>query len=325
MRQDAIELLGESLIKEEAALALDILGFSTRYNAPLGWHYLLDFIWVLRELKNEKNLTILDAGAGSGLLQYILAEYGNHVISADMNKKRTIHPLGERLFHTTSYETAHHIRHHYFTAGGNHCIEKTSYVFDRFLSTSPKGLLKAVKKRLSLHAKSLRERHLRSKTLLDSFIKIDKSTPKFNLIFYNTDLRCLDRIEENSIDAVVSISAIEHNTPEEVVFVLAELNRVLKPDGKMLLTVSANHPSSIYHDPSHSWTLNEPDLVKVYGLREGYRSNFNSYTRIQKDFKNSSYLNRWLSHRYFSSSKNGMPNGIWNPCYLPVGLKIYGK
>ena len=60
-------------------------------NRPNGWHYKLDIIWILNELKKSgihPGSTILDAGAGQGVLQYLLAAKGYKVISFDYSKKK---------------------------------------------------------------------------------------------------------------------------------------------------------------------------------------------------------------------------------------------
>ena len=44
-------------------------------NRPNGWHYDLDHIWILDELEKSgitKGSTIIDAGAGQGIMQYIV-------------------------------------------------------------------------------------------------------------------------------------------------------------------------------------------------------------------------------------------------------------
>jgi len=89
----------------------------------------------------------------------------------------------------------------------------------------------------------------------------------------------------------------------------------------MLLTVSASHPESSFHEPSHSWLLNEPDLAKLYRLAPDYTSNFNRFDEIFESLKNSRYLRRWLGHSYYAGDKNGMPLGQWNPCYVPLGIR----
>ena len=109
---DRIELLGEELIEQNPALAMDVLGQSSRLALPLGWHYLLDLVWILKELGEQKNLTILELGAGTGLLQFILADLGHHVISADM-RDRELPPHLQSMYRVESMGSADQIEHKY--------------------------------------------------------------------------------------------------------------------------------------------------------------------------------------------------------------------
>ena len=59
------------------------------------------------------------------------------------------------------------------------------------------------------------------------------------VLVYNQDLKNLADIPDSSLDAVVAVSALEHNTPEGLQQVVAELMRVLKPGGKLIATLSA--------------------------------------------------------------------------------------
>ncbi len=50
---------------------------------------------------------------------------------------------------------------------------------------------------------------------------------------------------DNSIDAIVSISALEHNPPEELPAVVKELMRVLKPGSPLVATLTASADQDI--------------------------------------------------------------------------------
>jgi 2-polyprenyl-3-methyl-5-hydroxy-6-metoxy-1,4-benzoquinol methylase len=81
---DRIELLSENLIGKHPLGALEVLGYSSRLGIPLGWHYLWDLIWILKRLDAPPGSTIPEAGAGNGILQFLLAERGYRVINVDM-------------------------------------------------------------------------------------------------------------------------------------------------------------------------------------------------------------------------------------------------
>ena len=81
--KDEIHFFSETIIDEHPELAMEVLGFAAKFGIALGWHYLLDLTWVLSKLQSLPPLCILDAGAGGGLLQFILATHGHKIISAD--------------------------------------------------------------------------------------------------------------------------------------------------------------------------------------------------------------------------------------------------
>jgi len=66
--------------------------------------------------------------------------------------------------------------------------------------------------------------------------------------------------------------------------------------------------------------LNEIGLVETYGIAKGYESNFDNFQSINDSIINSKYLRRWLASFYYQGGNNGMPWGVWNPQYQPVGI-----
>lgn len=259
MNKDTIELLGEDYIQENKDIALDILGYASKFCIGLGWHYVLDLIWITKNLNSEDKI-ILDAGGGAGLLQFILSLSGKKVISADVGNRDRV-------------------------------IKKFENVFD----------ISYIEKWPNETANS------------------QKSKPTISLI--NADLKNLEMIEDNSVDAVVSVSAIEHNSPEDVKKIIKELSRVLKNDKKMLITVSA-YKDNYYHTQSNSWVLNEQGLIDAYDLKNP-ESNFkDDYKKIAEGIDNSTFLKKWLWINYYqdSASKAIAPGNDWAPSYYPVGI-----
>ena len=89
MKQDEalaekIELLSLDLfdtLSEEISI---VEKFKKHFDASMGWHYYLDLAWIIKGIRAlPKGALLLDAGAGSGLLQFILSELGYNIISAD--------------------------------------------------------------------------------------------------------------------------------------------------------------------------------------------------------------------------------------------------
>jgi len=274
---DKIELLSESLIDDNKDLALDVLGYLSKFGCGLGWHYLLDLIWILRELELPVGSTILDAGAGTGVLQYILALRGYNVISADVNKRNSP-PFLEKIINVRMVSTGAELDHPFLEWHG---LNQSGDVTTE---------------------------------------KIEGADPQLpEIAFYHADLKDLSLLEDNCIDAVVSLSALEHNDLDSLEQILKELNRVLVPNGSMHITVSAAE-KSFFHESSHSWILDEEDIIKHYELVKIAESNFSEFKSIFAGIKSSERLSSWLSYAYYRSDKNGMPWGKWNPAYQPVGI-----
>ncbi|MCP4157730.1 MAG: class I SAM-dependent methyltransferase, partial [bacterium] len=194
--KDKIELFSEKLIDENKDLALEVLGYAQKFGKSQGWHYVLDMIWVLKELENKKGGTILAAGAGLGLLQFILAARGYRMVSVDVNQRKK--PVFiENIYHVQYMGTEADITHPFLEW---HQLKREGGKATQNEAENPSGLP--------------------------------------TIIFYHADLHNMELLKDNSIDAVVSISALEHNPPEKLEGVVSELGRVLKHNGKMYLTVS---------------------------------------------------------------------------------------
>jgi SAM-dependent methyltransferase len=140
------------------------------------------------------------------------------------------------------------------------------------------------------------------------------------VFLYNQDLGNMPDIQNDSVDAIVSISALEHNAPEDLVRTVAELSRVLKPGGKLIATLAAAKTTDWFHEPSKGWCYTERSLRKYFGDLSICSSNYATFDTLMTAMRNCSELKENLADFYFKSGDNGMPWGIWDPKYLPVGV-----
>ena len=284
---DAITLLDLDLMKDpETAEVVYTEKYNLRKN--LGWHYPLDLIWILQNLRDiPLGSVILDAGAGDGLLQYILARKGYKVISADF-VHRPPRPSfrSSSISHGQSYDDAY-IGH----------LEK-NYGADRN-GTSAEQVI------------SCKEDFL-------SYLMARND----DIVFYRTDLGSMPLIPDNFFDAVVSVSAFEHNSKNGLGAVIAEVTRVLKNGSPLLVTTSATNGQDWYHEPSKGWCFGEQSLRDLFDIRTGYSTNFKEYDYILSCLSRpGNELQIQLAPFYFKSDSNGMPWGEWLPQYLPVGVR----
>lgn len=284
---DAITLLDLDLLKD---METSEVVYTEKYNfrKSLGWHYPLDLIWILQNLRDiPLDSVILDAGAGDGLLQYILATRGYKVISADFVQRQPRPNFkSSSISHGQSYDDAY-IGH----------LEK-NYGADRNGVSAEEVL-------------SSRE------DFLNYFMARND-----DIVFYRTDLRSMPLIPDNFFDAVVSVSAFEHNSKDGVVAAIAEVSRVLKNGSPLLVTTSATNGHDWYHEPSKGWCFGEQSLRDLFNIRAGRSSNFKEYDDIMSRLSEpGNELQIQLAPFYFKSSSNGMPWGEWLPQYLPVGVR----
>ncbi len=80
---EKIELLPVELLDQNRSLVVELKKLASSLGLDFGWHYLLDLTWTISQLGSIENRRILDAGAGTGILQWYLAEHGAQVVSVD--------------------------------------------------------------------------------------------------------------------------------------------------------------------------------------------------------------------------------------------------
>ena len=136
--------------------------------------------------------------------------------------------------------------------------------------------------------------------------------------WFRANLCNIPEVLDNTFDAIVSLSAVEHIPYESLQAALTEIKRVLKPDARWAVTTSGTEKDETwFHEPSQGNCFSSTDLEKIFGARpEGEQ---NPHEILQK-YQNCGYLKENLAKFYFKSGKYGMPWGIWDPKYLPVGI-----
>jgi ubiquinone/menaquinone biosynthesis C-methylase UbiE len=107
----------------------------------------------------------------------------------------------------------------------------------------------------------------------DSIAKAKKNYQKDNLQFQVANALSLP-FKDNSFDSVVSLETIEHFNVSDQKLYIAELKRVLKPEGKLWLS-TPNAEASKHRNPWHLKELN------FFELQELLKENFKNY-RILK-------------------------------------------
>ena len=291
--EDRLEILSVDLLKDEAELVDSFRERARGLGIQLGWHYDLDLAWIGSQLGDPSGLKVLDAGAGTGVLQWWLADKGADVVSAD------------RLYRA---DLSGRFRLAYRVDGLRQ---------DDLLPTR-----KLISYRISQADQSVGFRlkgglRATATTVLEPF----RYKSPGHVTLYRQALDNLADIIDESFDVVVSVSALEHNNLENLPKVVAELLRVLKQDGLLLVTLPAARDEDWYHEPSRGWCLTEDSLRSFFALSPDIESNFSEYDSLFHKIQESSTLRRRLAPMFYQSGDNGMPWGIWDPQYQPLGVR----
>ena len=289
-----IEILSTKLLDGQRPIVEKLKRLARSLGLEFGWHYLLDLTWIISNLGDVRGMQIMDAGAGTGLMQWYLAQEGAQVISVDRLDRAAL-PLRFRM------------RYHVQGLRPQDLIPSRQVFINSFRNN--RNSRSAAK--FSIQARDLM-------LALVSGAPLQRGVG--SVAFYHQDLGNLVDIPDNSLDAVVAVSALEHNTPQGLEMVVAELMRVLRPGGRLLASLCAARDEDIWHAPSSGWCYTDHSLRRLFCLPVETPSNYDQYDRLLTDLRNCAELRDNLARFYFQSENNGMPLGKWDPQYQPVGV-----
>lgn len=287
--RDTIEILPVSLLESEKSTVDELITLADELKLEFGWHYLLDLSWIIQHLDNINGQKMIDAGAGTGVMQWYLAKNGSTVFSIDRVSRSNLAPRFRRRFNVEGLRDSDF--NNGFVAGQNSLKSRMSNLVD------------TVKYEIKILTHSL-----------------DRAGKTGKVIIYNQDLADLTDIPDCSIDTIVAVSSLEHNSPDELGHVVAELLRVLKPGGALLATLGAAKEEDWFHEPSHGWCYSEATLRRIFEIPRDVQSNYDQYDRLFESLQENKQLKDNLASFYFRSGDNGMPWGEWDPKYQPVGV-----
>lgn len=316
---ERIEILSIELFNSHREQIGMVEQFQERFKPTLGWHYYLDLAWILKEITYSlpRGALILDAGAGCGILQFMLAELGYNVISADFVGRKfpknilhryetVIHALNCQEYSLDNRYTRHLTS--VYGAGGNGIVSKIRRLLTVIKHRDPIQKIESLR---FVPASPTQSRPFQGDVVKNCG----------RIFLYRCDIKTMPLLPDCFVDAVVSLSALEHNNHESFASSLDELLRVTKPCGKLVLTVSASQTDDWFHEPSKGWCYSDTTLKRLCRLSEDVPNNY-----VQKDAlfcqlqRDGNELHKRLDPFYFQSGDNGMPWGKWEPTYQPVGI-----
>jgi SAM-dependent methyltransferase len=285
---DQIEILSVSLLDQHRPTVRALKRLASSLGLEFGWHYLLDLSWIIANLGQVKGQRILDAGAGTGILQWYLAEQGAEVVSVDRLSRSRLPLRFRNRFHVRGLRP-------------QDLLPASQLLRDSFSETGKKPA------RIGSQARDLAG-------------LADPRRAAGQVVIYNQQLNELSDLADGSIDMVVAVSALEHNPPAELPGVVAELLRVLKPGGAILGTLCAAGGDDWFHAASQGWCYSEASLRQIFDLSPDALSNYDGHDDLLEKLRGCAELRDNLASFYYRSGDNGMPWGRWNPEYQPVGV-----
>jgi SAM-dependent methyltransferase len=287
---DRIEILSVDLLKERAHLVASLEKLRRSLVLSRGWHYPLDWTWIVGKVPEGQDVRLLDAGAGIGLLQWYFAQQGCQVASVDRDSRAALPFHLVRKFRVT----------------GHRQIELASL----------RELLNPFSGRVPQVA--------RAKWFVKSFLGTARSATRAeaegSVRLFTADLGRLSMFEDGSFDAIYSVSALEHNPAAELAQIVGELIRLLKPHGVLVATLAAARDHDWCHTPSTTWCYSERTLREAFDLGPSCPSNFDEFDTLLDSLRECDQLRQSLPFYYYRSGRNGMPWGRWDPRYQPVGV-----
>lgn len=290
-----IEILPVSLLEMGRGLVGEFRRTACRFNLRMGWHYPLDLSWAAMQLDvldARPGMRVLEAGAGYGIMQWWLAGRGVDVVSADRIDRRALPLRFRRLCRVRGLREGD--------------LKSPALTPRDFVPSRSPGCEEPYLSRLfGLLGLALTPR-----------IPEDCGT----VFIYNGSLESMPDVPDESVDAVVSISALEHNTFDGLRECVAELMRVLKPGGRLVATLGAAKDEDWLHEPSKGWCYTDSTLRRLFDLPPDTPSNYDRYDELLEALQNCAELRDKLDPVYSRSGEGGMPWGIWEPRYPPVGV-----
>ena len=317
---NSFQLLGPELLKDTGKLK-EIDHWLNVMDRPQGWHYDLDIIWLLQELEKagiKKGDTVMDAGAGLGVTQFILAALGYNVISLDFSQ-RVLPVLAEGIFdiHAAEKDTLNY-KHDYmgFVDYGTGVVASAqkpgffSKVINAFFKKGPGNIVSILKN----NARKQNNKQCHAEELTADHSKF--GTIKFvRAAFHDIPLA------DMSVDALVSVSAIEHADKKLMKENIAEMKRVVKTGGPLLITTSAAASSEdSFHEKTKGLCFSENSLIQMSSATTPQEFN---YTKIEQALLETK---EWVSRidayyaedpasEFYKKKMKKLP-------YLAVGVKI---
>ena len=321
LSKNNIEFLTPDLLNDLEKLS-EIDYWLSVMNRPQGWHYDMDIIWLLNELDNagiKQGATILDAGAGMGITQFILASRGYNILSLDFSP-RSKPPLAKGIFDIKIFDQKKLDYQHDYIGfvdyDNNKEVRRENFINILFSKTYKlKGF--SLSNFYYLAKQKIQERH---RLKINKHEKMNDHTNFGSIRFIRAAFHSLP-IKDQEVDALVSVSAIEHADPKLMNKNINEMKRVVKRGNPLLITTSGTAENEDwFHEKTKGWCFSQKTLSKMIdaNLEISYGPEYAEKSILDSD------LWRKRIDPYYANDKESAfyQHKVKSLPYLPVGIKI---
>ena len=317
-----IELLTMELLDDEVKLE-KIDHWLRVMNRPQGWHYDMDIIWLLKGLEDagiNRGATILDAGAGMGVTQFILAASGYNVISLDFTP-RAFPNMARGIFDIKIEEQDNlDYKHNYMSyikyGDGQYIKEKSNPI-----KVCKKAFLALIKGPGYVMSRlNVQFRKIRNKCYFNVLEKTNDHSDFGNIRFIRAPFHKIP-LKDQEVDALVSVSAIEHADKKLMENNILEMKRVVKKDLPLFITTSAtSEKEDIFLDEYQTWCFTENSINNFTG---GITESIFDYNMAERNILDSELWRKRIDPYYADNpSSIFFKRKVKHLPYLPVGIKI---
>ena len=275
-----------------------------------GWHYDLDMSWLLKKIESlnlKKGSTILDAGAGQGIMQYILASRGFNIVSLDFSKRKIPNILKKKFNIVLHDQESLDYKHSY----------------QEFIQFEPDNIFKLDRIKKLFYPQHVFYKIKRNflSLLADKKYKNNSSFDFGSIEFVRASFHDIP-FDNNYFDAVISTSAIEHSDFNLLDQNINELTRVAKKSGGVFITTSGTNKSAdIYDDETGGWCFCSKTISKYASNSE---EEYSKYQTIDNNIIESDIIRSRIDSYYFLNKNSPFyKNKIKNIPYCPIGISLF--
>lgn len=287
----------------------EIRYWSMVLNRPNGWHYDLDIIWILNKLNEYKIKPgdwILDAGAGQGLLQFFLASKGYNIISYDYSERKILY-RAKNIFNISYKNDQSNYKHEYMShikyAPENKNINDLIAYFN---NCGLKLFLKNIFRWFRGYFYFILESKFINKSSYGKIIMFRGSFQEIS----NSDF---------NVQAIVSLSAIEHCNKEEIPDCLDKIFKK-SPNGPMLITTSVHsEKEDKYEDYFKSWTFGIKSLLDLFNVKIDAKE----INLTEDEINKNKILWKRLASIYYERKESYFKKLGKKAPFIPIGISYF--